>query len=182
MEVDLESFGNFSDKEVALLKNELVNRTLDKGEFLLKEGEINRALVFVVRGSLYQFGVSAANEPQYIDLYTSGDWMLNHQSFTTQEPSEYAIQAFEKSDILELTVEALHKLIGISQTFFQLGKILERGASRMRFFDKSYSPDEKYLYLLNHHPSYIRTFPQKMIASYLKITPETLSRVRKRLA
>ena len=110
------------------------------------------------------------------------DRVINHKSFTTRKPSENLIQAFEDSTIYELSIEAIHKLIATSQSFLQLGKILETTISRIDFFDNNNTPDEKYRFILEHKPMLLQKFPQKIIASYLKITPETLSRVRKRFS
>ena len=63
-----------------------------------------------------------------------------------------------------------------------MGKLLDQAVSRIEFYDNNNSPDEKYVHLLENKPIVIRKFPQKVIASYLKITPETLSRVRKRIS
>ncbi|PKG42822.1 Crp/Fnr family transcriptional regulator, partial [Psychroflexus sp. MES1-P1E] len=111
----------------------------------------------------------------------SNDWVINHKSFTTRKPSEYSIQAFEESFIYELSIDAIHRLIAQSQSFFQMGKILEESTSRIDFFDNNNTPDEKYDFIIKNKPSLLQKFPQKIIASYLKITPETLSRVRKRI-
>lgn len=75
-----------------------------------------------------------------------------------------------------------HRLIGQSQSFLQMGKILEESTSRIDFFDNNNTQDEKYQYVLENKPELIQSFPQKLIASYLKITPETLSRVRNRFS
>jgi hypothetical protein len=62
-----------------------------------------------------------------------------------------------------------------------MGRILEESTSRIDFFDNNNTPDEKYRYIIANKPKLLQKFPQTIIASYLKISPETLSRVRKRL-
>ena len=119
---------------------------------------------------------------EYIDLYIKNDWVINHKSFSTRQPSEYTIQSFKKSFVYELTIDSVHKLISKSQAFLTMGKILEESTSRINFFDNNNTPDEKYDFIINNKPQLLQEFPQKIIASYLKITPETLSRVRKRLS
>lgn len=63
-----------------------------------------------------------------------------------------------------------------------MGKILDASTSRIDFFDNNNTPDEKYQYILKNKSEFIQKFPQKLIASYLKITPETLSSVRNRFS
>ncbi|MEM8526602.1 MAG: Crp/Fnr family transcriptional regulator, partial [Bacteroidota bacterium] len=149
--------------------------------FVLKEREVCSSVSFVVSGSFHQYHVDSECNKNFIELYTTHDWILDHKSFTSRKPSKYAIQAFEESSVYELSIESIHKLIALSQNFLQMGKILKESASRVDFFDNNNTPDEKYNYILKNRPQLIQIFPLKMIASYLKITPETLSRVRKRI-
>lgn len=174
--------GHFSEQELALLKEEIQYKTLEKDEILLDKSEICTSLSFVISGALYQYKIDTDFNKNIIDLNTTNDWVINHKSFTTQKPSEYYIQSFQESTICYLTIESIHKLIEKSQSFLQMGKILETSISRIDFFDNNNTPDEKYQYILKNKPQLIQVFPQKLIASYLKITPETLSRVRKRFS
>jgi CRP-like cAMP-binding protein len=177
----LKKSGNFSEKESILLKQELQHRKLNKDDFLLEKGHICSSLCFVISGSFYQYNVDLDGNKNVIDLKIPNDWVINHKSFTTRKPSEYAIQAYEDSFIYELSINAIHRLIAKSQSFLQMGKILEESISRIDFFDNNNTPDEKYCFILKNKPDLLQKFPQTIIASYLKITPETLSRVRKRI-
>ena len=73
---------------------------------------------------------------------------------------------------------AIHELIARSPVFLQLGKILEGAASRIHYLDNSMSPYERYNDLIKNRPLVQQMFTLKLIASYLNMTPETLSRVR----
>jgi len=137
---------------------------------------------FLEKGAIYQYRIDTENEEQIIDLNVPEDWIINHQSFTGRKPSSYYIQAYADSRIQILSIDTIHVLIAQSQTFLQMGSLLEKAIARVHFFDQQYTPDEKYQYVVKHQPSLIQTFPQKMLASYLKMSPETLSRVRKRIS
>lgn len=178
----LKKAGEFSEKDALLLKEELQFRKLKKGEILLEKGKTCSSLCFVVSGSFYQYGIDSELSKNIIDLSITNDWIINHKSFTSRKPSEYSIQAFEDSSFYEISIDGIHRLIAQSQSFLQMGKILEESTSRINFFDNNNTPDEKYLYILKNKPYLLQKFPQTIIASYLKITPETLSRVRKRLS
>ncbi|WP_350293941.1 cyclic nucleotide-binding domain-containing protein [uncultured Croceitalea sp.] len=178
----INKIGKFNDEELLLLKNELQSYELKKGDNLLKVGEVCSSLWFVVSGSFYEYGINPELDKVVIDLYTTNDWVINHKSFSTRKPSEYAIQAYKKSVVHELTIDSVHKLISKSQSFLTMGRILEESTSRIDFFDNNSTPDDKYDFILKNKPQLLQEFPQKIIASYLKITPETLSRVRKRLS
>ncbi len=174
--------GRYSEKELLLLEEVLECRILEKEEMLLHKGEICTSLCFIISGAVYQYETDAVLNKNVIDLHVSNDWVINHKSFTAQIPSEYWIQAFQETAIYTLSIEAIHQLIAQSQSFLQMGRILEESTARLAFFDNNYTPAEKYQFILDHKPELIQSFPQKLIASYLKITPETLSRVRNRFS
>lgn len=178
----LKSTGIYNNTHFSLFEEEVHCRNIKKGEILLKQGEICQSVFYTIEGSLYQYNFKEEIDLNVIDLHIANEWFLNQQSFVAQKPSETFIEAYADSTILELTIHALHRLIGQSPAFFQLGKVLEQPHSRLYFFDKTLSPIEKYQYILTHKPELIQAFPLKLIASYLKITPETLSRVREKLS
>ena len=186
MEIQISNFlnkiGHFSNEELSFTKEELQYRTLKKGELLLEKDTICNALSFVLSGAFYQYKIDSDLNKNIIDLNIADDWIINHKSFTTQKPSEYYIQSYEESTICFLTIESIHRLIAKSQSFLQMGKVLETAISRIDFFDNNNTPYQKYNYILKNKPELVQKFPQKLIASYLKITPETLSRVRNRVS
>lgn len=178
----IQKAGRFSEADKALMEKSLGFRALKKGEILLDKGEICSQLSLITEGALYQYHVDTDLNENIIDLKATGDWILNHKSFTTRSPSEHYIRAQEDSQIVFLTIDSIHALIAKSQSFLQMGTILEEATSRVNFFDNNYTPDEGYQYLMDHNPILVQKYPQKRIASFLKISPETLSRVRSRLS
>ena len=178
----LHTTGSYSDQEVQLLEAEIMVRDIKKGTILLDVGEVCSSVYFLEKGAVYQYQLDKENEKQIIDLNVPQDWIINHQSFTSRKPSTYRIEAYEDSRIQMLSITSIHALIAKSQTFLQMGTLLEQAVARVRFFDHQYTPDEKYQYVLKHQPALLQKFPQKILASYLKMTPETLSRVRKRVS
>ena len=178
----IRSAGLLPEHEIQLLTEALVKRSFAKDETLLDQGEVCRCWWFIIEGATFQYKLDDELEYNIIDLSITHDWVVNHKSFTSQDPSSYTIKAFEDTVVYELNIHEIHRLIGASQAFLQMGKILDGATSRVTFFDNNSTPDEKYTYLMQNRRGLIQSFPQKMIASYLKITPETLSRVRARLS
>ncbi|MFY7670412.1 Crp/Fnr family transcriptional regulator [Tenacibaculum sp. MEBiC06402] len=185
MEISLTNFLTsiikLSEEEISLLSKKLLNKQLKKGDTILNKGDVCSSVYFIICGSLYEYYLDNDFNINVIDLYCNQDWVLNHKSFVSRKPSQYSIEAFEDSQVYELTIEGIHELIGVSQSFLKLGKILNKANNRLDFFDKNKSADEKYKYVLNNKPMLLQKFPLGMIASYLKISPETLSRVRNRI-
>ncbi|WP_316833005.1 Crp/Fnr family transcriptional regulator [Pedobacter aquatilis] len=174
----LNTVGIFEDWERRLFEKEVKLRYLDKNEPLLKKGDIAAAVFFNLEGSLYQHIYNEEKGEAIIDLHLKNEWVLNHKSFLTQQPANSTITSYSGGTILELSIQSIHYLIGHSLSFLQLNKIIDTAVSRIALFDHALTPREKYIYILNTRPQLIQEFPLKMIASYLKITPETISRVR----
>jgi CRP-like cAMP-binding protein len=149
---------------------------IKKNAIVQGEGEICQSFYFVESGSLRQFKDVDGFIEQTINLYLENDFVFDQSSFTSQKPSLFNIQALEDCELIELTVQSVHSLITLSPTFFALGKILDANA-HMNYAQLK-SPEEKYLALMQNRPQVTQRFPLKHIASYLNMTPETLSRVR----
>lgn len=175
----IQSFGILSSEDQKQITDRVEVRELKRGDFLLKQGDRCQSIYFVNSGSLRHFKDIDGYSELTINLFVEGNWVIDHHSFVGQRPSENYIQAFENSTILELSMHALHDLIGKSPSFFMMGKVLENAEPTKEESIKS--PEEKYRSLLNESPEIIQRFPLKHIASYLGMTPETLSRVRSKI-
>jgi CRP-like cAMP-binding protein len=173
----LNSLGQFSNFDIELFEKHSSKRILNKNEVLLNEGEICKSFCFILSGSFSQFKPCDIDEV-IIDLHLQNEWMFNQQSLIEQTPSNTTIKAFSKSEIIELSLNSFHSLCSKSQSFLQFGKILNQSANRIFIFDNSLKPNDKYNYINKVKPQLTKIFPIKMVASYLKIAPETLSRVR----
>jgi hypothetical protein len=173
----LQNIGKFTLSEVEQISLHCTYKTVRKNEHLLRLGQVCNSINFMLAGACYQYrpGTDAGH---IIELYAALDCIVSPASFFFQKPAEEVITAYTDCELLTLSIHSLHQLIGLSPVFFQLGKVLQPGWFRVGFYDQGMSPAEKYKHLLQNKPEIIQTFPLKIIASYLKITPETLSRVR----
>ena len=177
----LARLGTFSPADMDLFDRTVICRKLIKGDFLLREGTVCRSVFYILEGTVYQH-TEGDGERQVIDLHAADEWCFNHASFVEQRPSTTNLEVYADGIALGLSVEQIHALIAYSPAFLQIGRVLQQGVSRLHYFDNSLTPLEKYEYVLAHRPHLLQAFPLKLIASYLKITPETLSRVREKLA
>ncbi len=177
LKTDLDKIGRFSQSDFERLTKYLVPRRLEKNDLLLDQGQICRAVYFISSGSAYQFRYEDIDE-KVTDLHLQNEWCLNYASFISQAPSQNIIKTNSETTAFELSVTAIHELIAQSPVFLQLGKILEGVTTRTQYLDNSMSPSERYNDLIKNRPLVLQMFPLKLIASYLNMTPETLSRVR----
>lgn len=174
----LSAVGKFSTDDIQQFEQKAILKHYAKGAELLSLGNVS-SVFLVVSGSAYQFELDREEiEEQVIGLYAAGDWCFNHASFVSQRGSQSVIKAYSDLVVRELNVFSIHQLLAISPAFFQLGGLLERGVDRLRYFDSANSAKEKYEMLIAKNPALLQEFPLKMIASYLKIAPETMSRLR----
>lgn len=178
----LQEYGNFNEDHANLFEKQIIIRNIEKEEVILKHRQVAQSVFYILEGSFFQFSTKDEIEQNVIDLHLTNEWALNQTSFVNQKPSEVTIVAYSKSKIIELSLHAIHHLIGRSPAFLQLGKILDQSKAKHYFFDNSLSPLEKYMHILENRPQLIQAFPLKMIASYLKMSPETLSRVREKMS
>lgn len=174
----LQQTGIYNDWDEVLFADQVTLRRYQKSETLLAKGEVATSVYFLVSGAVMQRIKNNEFQQQIIDLHTENEWFLNHLSFVSQMPSNCEIVAHTDSTVLELSIHGVHKLISKSMAFLQLNRILDQATARLHFFDFSLTPIQKYRYVFEQKPALLRHFPLKMIASYLKISPETLSRVR----
>ena len=173
----IKSIGAFLPEDMDLLASSVQSVVVKRGEHLQRPGEVCRQVLLVHSGSLRMYQDIDGYKEATHGLYVPGSWILDQVSFTKQEPSPYYLTAFEDAEVAVLSMHALHELIGKSPRFFALGRLLEQSNPYLSLE----SPKERYCKLLNDQPEIVQRFPLKHIASYLQMTPETLSRVRNQL-
>ncbi|HAC23225.1 MAG TPA: cyclic nucleotide-binding protein [Porphyromonadaceae bacterium] len=177
-------FPSMSKEGRAVIENALIRREIPKGELFLREGDIANGILFVGRGMLRQYYYK--NNKDVTEHFSyEGCILMCIESFMKQEPTRLMVEALEASVVYELPYESLQTLINSVAEINQFyRKVLEyslivsqRKADSWRFE----TARDRYNLLLEQHPEIIKRAPLSYIASYLLMTPETLSRVRANL-
>ncbi len=174
----------FSSADLALIDAHFRERTLKKKEYLLEEGEVCNTLTFVAEGCIRQFHLKDGDE-RTCDLSFTGAWVTDLKSFNQGTPCVMNHQALEATQVSSITKMDLMKLYAACPKFETYGRmmteqVLER-ASALAMSLGSDSPEERYLKLFSSRADLFQRVPQKYIANLLGISPESLSRLRRRL-
>jgi len=180
------------DEKIALTTEEkemsrtfFVPKKLRKKQYLLQEGDPCKYVAFVEKGILRLYSVDDKGTEHIIQFAFEGWWIADQFSFLTGEPSLYNIDALEDCELLLLSKtaeeEMMQKLPKVEKYFRLLLQNHLVATQRRLISSLSHSAEEKYTELINSCPSIPQRVPQHMMASFLGITPETLSRIRKNM-
>ena len=175
-----------NNDEQQLLKTFFIPKKLRKKQYLLQEGDVSKYLAFVEKGILRSYTIDEKGGEHIAEFAFEGWWIGDQFSFLTGEPSTYNIDALEDCELLLLTKQAEEQMlekIPKMERFFRLLLQNHLIATQGRLVSSlSNSAEEKYKQLVNACPTIPQRVPQHMLASFLGITPETLSRLRKQIS
>lgn len=173
-----------SDDDKILVQSLFDEVSVQKGAFLLKEGEICTQLAFVCKG-IFRYYIDQDGEDRTYNFAKEGDFVCNYESLIRRSPSPKHIQAIEDSVILTISSENLQRFYREVSEGNLFGRIhMEKiYAETIRQLVAQYTetPEARYLNFLKKHPDLNQRLPQYYVASYVGVKPPSLSRIRKRL-
>lgn len=172
-----------TSEEQALITATFQPKKLRKKQYFLQEGDVCKYAGFIVKGAMRQYSVDDKGTEHIVHLYIENYWANDRESSTMLTPSVYNIDAWEDTELLIITRAEMMNLMDKIPAIAQMIRLMdERNAivnQRRLSSTISNSAEKRYEEFAAHHPQFIQRFPQHLIASYLGITKETLSRIRK---
>lgn len=179
----LNRYVSFSEEELNVFLNFLKPESYSKKEFLVKEGDLCKHTYFIRSGLIRIFRIDEKGNEKIVHFGVENWWLTNMESFILQQPSTLYIQALEDTQVLKISkvdLDKAYKAIPKLERVFRLitEKMLIAIERKNEYFLKRSSKD-RYNDFVEHLQAFSQRVPQYMIASYLDITPEYLSELRK---
>ena len=161
-------------------------KSFKKGQFLLRKNEQCKHTFFVENGLLRQFSIDEKGKEHILSFAPENWFVTDRESSYFNQPSAYYIQALEDSSVVMLNEDFIHLLSERFPTFIDFNNRLLHNhirhlQNRINLLLSAVAED-RYLQFIKMYPDILLRVPQTMVASYLGITPESLSRVRRELA
>lgn len=181
-------FKSISDKidltedEKEFCKSLFVPKKLRKKQYHLQAGDVCKYTAFVTKGCLVSYSVNDKGGENVVQFALEGWWIGDMYSFLTGEPSTLNIEAIENTEYLVMdkpSQDLLFQQVPKFERFFRL--LLENNyiATHRRLMSTlGQSAEDRYLDFTSCYPQIVQRVPQRLIAAYLGLTPETLSRIR----
>lgn len=176
---------SLTEEEETLVKQYLTPKKLRKKQYLLQEGDICKSIAFVEKGVLRAYSVDEKGNEHIIQFGLEG-WLISDlYSFLSNEPATYNIDAIEDAELVLINKSAHEELLRKLPKYETFTRLNITGAylamqKRLTSIISS-TLEERYTGFINLYPNIVQRVPQHMIASYMGLTPETLSRVRQKM-
>ena len=172
-------------EETAAISTFLSPKKLRKKQYLLQEGDVCKSIAFVEKGSLRSYSIDEKGSEHILQFALEGWTISDLYSFLTSEPATYNIDALEDSELVLVGKSAHEEMlqkIPKYETFIRLQITGAYLALQRRITSIISQPlEERYTAFTSLYPEIVQRVPQHMIASYMGLTPETLSRVRRKM-
>ena len=182
----LKSKAGFHDEDLALVKTHLTPKKLRKKQYLLQEGDVCKNIAFVEKGALRTYTVDELGTEHILQFALEGWTISDLYSFLTGEASTYNIDALEAAELVLVSKAAHEEMLQTIPKYETYVRLQVTGAyialQRRITSVLSLTTEERYKNFTATYPNIVQRVPQHMIASFMGLTPETLSRVRKRMA
>jgi len=174
--------GDFTPEDLQLMRSLATVKKVRRKELLLREGEICRHKIFITKGLLKTYAVGHDGVEHILRFSPENSWTTDHEGMKTQTPSRINIEALENTEVILWTRESMAELFASIPAFkVYMVRLMEtalKATHERVLINLSYTSEEKYEDFIASFPDVFRRVPLHMVASYLGVSRETLSRIR----
>lgn len=178
----IRTLGLFSDEEIAAIRSLAIPKLLKKKQFLLRQGSVCRFHTFVCSGCLRSYRIDDKGNEHIYSLSPANHWVSDRVSLVTDTPSNEFIDALEDSAILQFSADSFKTLLKDIPGFDVLNtRIITEDCDTSRdriYMMLSDQAEERYRQFIRRFPQLHKRLPIYMIASYVGVSRETLTRIR----
>lgn len=181
--IEAYSQSSLTTEEAELIESAFRPIALRKKQYLLQAGDVSKYVAFITKGAMRQYCIDDKGVEKIVQFYIENHWATDRESFASLQPSLYTIEAWEDTNMLVITREHINELMKQVPALATMARVMDErhaiathkrlslmivGTAKMRYQE-----------FMANFPHFAQRFPQHHIASYLGITKETLSRVRR---
>ena len=174
---------SLSDADKAFIKQRFTLRKIKRKSYFLREGDLGFEQAFIISGTMRVFYIDGKTQEHVLYFGFKDWWIGDLASFELRSPSQLNVQALEDTWVLAFTQDGIDEIFQHIPQMERLFRIMAQRTlavlQKRLFLTVSASAEERYLALIERHPSIEQLVPQHQIASYLGILPESLSRMKK---
>lgn len=185
LEKNIRKYIDLSPEEFEEFKRHFTPKKIRRKQLLLEEGEVCNRIAFIEKGAMYSYSTDDKGNIHVVQFAFEGWWIADLYSFFTKEPARLSIEALEDAELLLLQSNKHDELLAKIPLYESYTRILYQNAyvAAQRRIEETtgFSAEEKLSRFMKNHPDWLLRVPQNLVASYLGVTPETLSRIRKNL-
>ena len=182
---DIQTKIRLTEEEIETFQTFWRQKRIAKNEYLVRNGEICKNDSFVISGSFKAFYIHPETGKDEVLFFAIEDWWATDlDSFANQTPSNYSIQALEESLVQQISFQSFEKLVSTLPKLERYFRLILQGyiasIQKRIILTNAHSAEERYDSFLRRYPKMTQRIPQYLIASYLGITPEFLSKLRRK--
>jgi CRP-like cAMP-binding protein len=172
---------NITDDQLAFVLQHFTVRKFRKGEYIIKEGEYVRYDYFVVKGCLKAFAVDENGKESILQFAIEDWWISDYKAFWSETPASLSVDCLEDCELYLITLadrEKLCKELHVIEHYFRKKSTAGYVALQQRILSLiKLNATERYELFMQHYPNLLQRLPKQLIAGYLGVSRETLSRM-----
>jgi len=178
----LQQFGPSSEEEWQLLSSNLVEQSVAKGDFIIREGQVENYIYFLVEGFTRSYFTKEGKEFT-VDFHFANEFVSSYFSFLTREPSRVTLEVLEPVRLYKVHHHFLQSFYKQYHNAERTGRLIAEYQYIRRLRREmellSLTAEERYIQLMQRNPELVSRISIKHLSSYLGIQPESLSRIRR---